>query len=1794
MVTLNQELEKNPFDFSPSVKGKAYWVNNSTIEFMPEEGALQPGELYQATFDLGDFVDVGKELKEFDFSFRVQEKNFALQVRPIEITAAKPQEATLRGEIRFSDKADPEKVAQMLSVNTHAKIEVTATGNPTTFHFTVAGIQRSTNDYDLSLTANGTPVGIDRAISETITIPAQGEFRLLSTHRIEEPENGIEVVFSDPLSPLQDLKGLIELPELSSYIFDVKHNKVNIYFEPTQLNNVTLQVNQGVKSYKEQTLGESHSIAFSELNLKPQVEIKHAGAIIPDSKNLIIPFRAVNLYAVDLSVIRIFENNILMFMQSNSLETSNELRRSGRLVYKKQLVLTDDPTKKIHQWEEYSIDLAGVIKQEPGAIYRVVLSFKQEYSAYPCGGTPAAERSFAGGTTRGLTKVGPGNLSSEDEADWDTPGSYYNYTGGNEMDWSQYQWEERDNPCHPSYYISGNRSASCNVLASNLGMTVKRNSLNKLWIAVNNLLDTNPVKGAKVTAYNFQLQPIAQGESDGDGFAVLEPKGVPFLIVGEADKQKAYVKVADGEELSISRFDVGGKDIQKGLKGFIYGERGVWRPGDTLHISFMLEDRTKRIPDKHPVVLELYNPRGQFYTKLLSTAGINGLYTFHVATQPTDPTGLWNAYIKVGGTSFHKPLRVETVKPNRLKINLQLPGDLIRAANRTLPATITANWLTGSTASQLKTSVEMSLSKVETQFARYPQYQFNNPATSFTTYKGELFSGTLDANGSASFTMNLPEAGQAPGMLRADITSRVFEPGGDASITTQTIPYSPFSSYVGINLHQPKGLYMETDKDHLFDVVTVTPEGSPINRSDLEYRIYNIGWNWWWSSSEESFETYINSTSYTPIATGTLQTREGKAQFSFRVNYPEWGRYLVYVKDRESGHATGGTIYLDWPDWRGRSNKQDPSGITMLSFSLDKVMYEPGETVTAVIPAAAGGRALVAIENGSEVIKREWIEVSPDGDTRYQFKVTPEMAPNVYLHISLLQPHAQTVNDLPIRMYGVKPVLVNNPQTQLEPQISMPAVLRPERPFTVKVSEKSGKPMTYTLAIVDDGLLDLTNYKTPNPWGDFYAREALGIRTWDMFDNVLGAFTGSYSSLFSTGGDEALKPSENRANRFKPVVKFIGPFALGKGKSQTHEITLPMYVGSVRTMVVAGQEGAYGKAEKSTPVRTPLMLLSTLPRVLSTQEEFLLPVNVFVMENGVKEVTVSVNTTGKAVLAGSCQQTIRFTKTGDQLLFFRLKTGAKTGKETIQITASGGGQRAKESIEIEVRNPNPAITLRQSQWIEGGKSATLRYDLQGSVGENSIRLEASRLPSVDLSRRMDFLNNYIHLCSEQLTSKALPLLYLPQFKAMSDAETKEAQQSVEEAIKQLYARQLPNGGFVYWPGNASADEWISSYAGMFLVLAQEKGYAVNASVLARWKRFQRSAAQNWKPAAAEQQNGYQQTDLQQAFRLYTLALSGAPESGAMNRMKELPKLSRQASWRLAAAYALNGQTKPADELVRRAKTTVASYTSGYFIYGSTCRDEAMILETLLLMKRQQQALAQAQIVSTNLANENRFNTQSTAFSLLAMGRLATAVSGTIDFSWTLNGRRQPEIKSAKPIYTTSIPTTPQSGTMTVKQQGSGALRVELIVRTHLLIDTLQAQSQNLRIDVRYTDLNGSPIEIERMRQGADFQAIVSVANISESSSYTNLALTHLIPSGWEIFNERLTGQHSSSNYSYQDIRDDRVLTYFDLRVGESKTFTIRLQATYAGDFVLPALQCEAMYDLQAQARTRAGRVIVER
>src|SRR5690606_17516039 len=377
-------------------------------------------------------------------------------------------------------------------------------------------------------------------------------------------------------------------------------------------------------------------------------------------------------------------------------------------------------------------------------------------------------------------------------------------------------------------------------------------------------------------------------------------------------------------------------------------------------------------------------------------------------------------------------------------------------------------------------------------------------------------------------------------------TTRVFEPGGNFSIDNVHMPYSPYASYIG--LQTPSGDRLSgrllTDEDHEVDIVGVDATGKKLTgQRRVQVEFYKIRWRWWWNQEAEYLGNFTQDKYNQLLKKETITLHNGTGTWNVRVNYPDWGRYLVRVVDPESGHASGRTLYIDWPGWAQREQQNNPTEASMLSFTADKETYRAGDKVTLTIPSSEGGRGLISIENGSQVLDSWWFETE-QGQTVYSFEATEAMAPNVFVNVTLLQPQTETTNDLPIRMYGVIPLLVENPKTILKPKIGIAETLRPEAESTISVSETTGKAMTYTIAIVDEGLLDLTRFKTPDPHASFYAREALGVKSWDLFDQVVGAWGGDLERILSIGGDGDIDRNVDpaKANRFQPVVKFLGPF----------------------------------------------------------------------------------------------------------------------------------------------------------------------------------------------------------------------------------------------------------------------------------------------------------------------------------------------------------------------------------------------------------------------------------------------------------------------------------------------------------------------------------------------------------------------------------------------------------------------------------------------------------------------------
>lgn len=1769
------ETSTSLFSLSPSVKGTTVWLDRKTIEFRPAK-RLKSGQVYEVQFYLSKLFNTPKELATLRYSFQVMPQNFEISidnVKPYIKTELKREK--IEGTIVTADFAESESVEKMMLAEQEGvslKISWTHATGGKQHAFVVEEVQRRETAGKVTLAANGQSIGVNRGESKEVEIPALTDFKVSNVLVNQGSNQHVVIQFSDPLDEKQNLSGLVVLEGAGTLDFEIKDNQLNVFPPVRQNGTRKLTIEAGIRNGLNFRLAQAASFDVVFEQILPAVRFTGKGTILPSSDGLILPFEAVNLKSVDVQIIKIFESNIVQFFQVNSYDGNTELRRVGKPVLKKIISLENAGVTDLSKWNRFTLDLAQLINTEPGAIYQVRIGFKKQYASFTC---PESEelQSVASDSENE-------NEGEQEDSYWDSYENYYYGEG--------YDWQQRDNPCNAAYY-TGSRNIKQNVMASDLGLLAKRGGDGSLLVVVNNLITTKPISGVEINVYDYQQQIVGKATTSSDGMVKISVKKTPFILVAKYGPQRGYLKLPDGEALSLSNFDVSGEQINEGIKGFLYGERGVWRPGDSLHLSFILEDKLNLLPAAHPVIFELQNPQGQVTSRIVRSKSENGFYSFATATEAEAPTGHWTAHVKAGGTVFTSPIRIETVKPNRLRIKLDFGVDKITRANSNLTGSLQVDWLHGAPGKNLKAQFDVLLTKGETKFARYPDFVFEDPSKNFAGESKSIFEGVTDATGHAVVSANLETPTEAPGVLNAIFRGKAFEESGNFSIDNFSLPYYPYSSYTGLRTppgDKARGMLL-TDTTHRVDLVTIDADGNPVSHSGIQVSLYKINWRWWWDGSPEGNVNFMTGQYAEPVASGITSTVNGKGSWSFKVKYPEWGRFLVRATDPVSGHTAAKIIYIDWPGWAGRA-RNESNGATMLSFSSDKLSYRIGEKATLAIPGSDQGRALISLENGSRVIKTFWLETKA-GDNPFSFEVTEEMTPNVFVSVTLLQPHAQTVNDLPIRLYGVIPLQIENPNTHLNPVLTMPDVLEPGREVAIKISEQSNRKMTFTVTLVDEGLLDLTHYKTPDAWNRFYAREALGVKTWDLYDQVMGSFGGKIERLLAIGGDAELaksKEEDSKAIRFKPVVKYFGPFTLNGGSKEIR-FTMPQYIGSVKTMVVAGNEGAYGKTEKATPVRKPLMVLATLPRVLGPEENVKLPVTLFVSEKNIQSASITVKTNDLLRLS-QASRTVNFSGIGDQTTDFDLNVKATTGKAKVEVLATAGNYKAQDVIEIEIRNPNPPVSKMQEAVVETNKSWSTQLLPVGIAGTNSATLEVSSLPPINLGQRLAYLIQYPYGCIEQTVSSVFPQLYLANIKQLSESEKAAIQKNINAAIGRIKSFVNREGGFSYWPGGEDADSWGTTYAGHFLNEAEAKGYFVPADLLKRWKKYQRGKVSAWR------KNQEYSSELNQAYRLYTLSLSGESDLGAMNRLRELSPLPPVAGWMLAAAYAKAGQPEAAKSIIANLATTVKPYQEMGYTYGSDLRDKAIILETLILLGERTNAFDLLKEISVSLSNDNYWmSTQTVAWCLKAAGTFAgTEQKGEIKFKYTYQGK---EVSAGTGMFVAQVklPVEGKPGALSFTNQSKGALFVRLLSEGIPARGQEESAQSNLNMIVAYTDTDGNTIDPSQLEQGQELVATVTLTNPGLKGVYKNLALKQIFPSGWEINNLRLEGTEEKLNGdkpTYQDIRDDRVYTHFDLDANQRKTFKILLTASYAGSFYLPAISCEAMYDHSIYARIK-GQVV---
>lgn len=1798
--------DSNILQLTPPVSGLLRFSAPDALHFQPTQ-PLPAGQRIEARLAVNKLQGFPENSEDFVFSIDVKPQVFDVYVDGL-VRSKQSAMMSMEGRIRFSDAVQTYQLSTFILANQDGQAKQVkwfdAEGAVTEHRFIINDITQQEQASKLVMQWQGAVVGSAQKGEYVFPVPAKNDFGILSIVNAKSHNPHVIITFSQNLKKNQSLKPYLKA-SWGEYKLTVDDNRLLVF--PNKALNGTFQVEvlKGLQSKTGKRLAEGQRQTLVFAHVPPVLKFVDKGAILPPSAVVGVPFNATNLKSVQVTAFQVFPQNIPHYLQNYSLSDDYAQKHLGRYIWRKTVALD---TAILDQEQQFQLDMTELTQKYPGALFHLELSANRGDSLYPCSASDNSQTLVKEAPVKNWSEKGVEEVSA-----WDGIESALNSE-------DNVPWHEYENPCHNAYYIHGQSTKTRQSLfVTNLGVIAKSNANNDLVFATSNIATGKRQAEVMIDVYNLQHQKLAHVVTDGQGLAEVTVAQKPFYLIARQGDDISYLRLSDAQALSTSHFDVSGQTVD-GVKAYIYAERGVWRPGDNMYLNFIVQDLQQKIPDRHPVMLELFNPRGQRMQVLVNNQPVSGFYRFDLATADDAPTGNWKVLVTLGTKKFEKYLKVETVKPNHLSIKLKPSQEQFSAdpkffggAHIPFTADLTSQWLHGAKASHLKTDIKVKLKPQKTHFATHQGFTFDDPIRRFKSSESTVFKGKLNADGYTKVSGGITVAEKSPGRLNGTLTTRVFEKSGDFSVSTQSVTLNPFTHYVGVKM--PKGDHrgmLLTDESHEVDIVVMDVDGRPSTIDNVEVSLYQIEWKWWWEKTSHKLADFL-SDSYTQLLQqetlqfdDTASNRAGQMKWSFQIDYPDWGRYLLRVCDKKGGHCTGKIFYLDWPGWAGKGQKSKSLGANVMTLTTEKTRYKVGDTAEVLLPEMADAELLVTVETGSRVLDKFWVSVS-DQREKLNIPITSEMAPNAYITVTALQAHQDKANDRPIRMMGITPILVTDESTILEPELELDDEVKPETKMQVKVSEAQGKAMTYTLAIVDEGLLGLTNFSTPNPHHHFYQREALGIKTWDVFDDVIGRYGVNLAKLLAIGGDKALNKGKNekRNDRFPPVVSMHGPFTLAAGQQAMHDIAIPQYLGAVRVMLVAGSQGAYGAAEKTVKVRQDLNVLTTLPRVLSVGDELQVPVTLFSTNEAIQDVQVSLEYLHSAATEGdqaSLESTqLKFSQAGEQQVVLPLEVGTKAGHARVKVIAESVNPafRTEQITHLEVRLPNQATRRQERDSLKQGETWQTEWQGHGLQGTNHAMLELSLGSRLNLQQRVDDLIRYPHGCVEQVTSTIFPQLVLNDLTHLDATQQERIQNHVSKALERLRSYQRHNGSFSYWPGQSDVNMWVNSYVGHMLLLAKSQGYQLPLAMLEQWLIQQNAVASTWVEGQVKQQ----------AYRLYTLALAGQANLSAMNRLRDHTELHGISRWLLAAAYALAGQQQAAENLVENV-TALSVVTKGSATdstsptpstFDSEVRDLALALISQIALKHSvtdQEKTFQA--VAAWLGSERWLSTHSSAMAILASASYFSAQQSRAPVTMKLSGLLNDVITLDKPIVQKRVPTDVlQTQTATGNTQlkleyvkaGRDAeselgLPVELIWSSIGIPEAGKEQSaqEGLTLRVSYYDADGKPVQLQSIKQGTDIEIQVTVRNsLNKKQNY--LALTLPIPAGWDILSQTTGNQQlTEQDLDYIDIRDDKQFAYFDLEAYESKTVTLKVNAAYLGQFYWPAIQTEAMYDGKVFAR----------
>ncbi|NDK54321.1 alpha-2-macroglobulin family protein [Pontibacter fetidus] len=1576
-----------------------------------------------------------------------------------------------------------------------------------------------------------------QTIAREVALPSRRRMQVSEVATaFEEGQERIYVFTTQPVTN-SDLRSVIQLSPQREFTVERLENGLVLQGNFADQENYTLTISGNLAGIAGKELGRDYRHPISFRTLQPTIAFVNQKSIYLSSQGARdIALSLIQVPRIKVSIGKVYENNILRYLQDGKMYDG----------------YYDEEAEEYYESNYYAIN------DNNGNII-----FEREYD------------------TKSLRKKGNAHLLNLDlnDLDFDSQlkGLYVITVTSTDKNWLK---------------------DSKIVSVSDIGLIAKQGK-NEVVVFANSIRNATTLEGVEVRFISTNNQVIHKATTDKEGVARFSniAKAAPDfkmgLITARLGNDFNYMPYSQ-TLVNTSRFDVGGKRLgELNYDAFIYGDRDLYRPGDTVHVNTIIRTPAWETIAGLPLKLKLLLPNGKEYRSIKTKLNKEGATTTDLILPASAVTGTYTIEVYSGNDVLlnSRKIGVEEFMPDRLKVTATLnktafvPGDK-------LIVDMTAQNLFGPPAANRNYEVQLSLKKKPFEPESYPDYTFDINTSGTVALQNSVRQGITDAQGKGRETFELTGY-QDVGLLDGSVYTTVFDETGRPVNRLSKFDVSTQQVYFGIRRFDA---YVSTRRALHIPLLALNRSGKPIAgnarvqlvrytyESVIERNLDNYNYK-----SQRKENVVLNKTITIPAGGGSFSfTPVSSGEYELRVMRPGAYNYVAH-----EFYAYG------WGDTESTSFAVNTEG--EVDIALDKDNYEVGDKAKVLFKSPFAGKILVTVEQ-ENVLNHYYLKTDKKAAS-LELPIVSKHLPTIYITATALRQVKD--NRMPLTIArGFKPVTITAKSTRLDVAITAPEVSRSNKLQQVKI--KTAPNAEVTLAVVDEGILQLKDYKTPDPHSYFYQKRALETEMYDLYPYLFPEF-GNRSSVGGDGYDLEKRINPLTSKRVKLVSLWSGHLKTNSSGEAIVKVKIPEFSGAVRVMAVAYKGKAFGAAEKMMRVSDPVVISTALPRFVSPSDTILVPVTLSNTTTKPATAGSAISVTGPLRVVGTTSKSASIKPNTETQVIYKLVATPTIGQAKVTVAVNALGEKFSSNTDITVRPTAPLRKITNAGTIKSGTTAELKLAHDFIPSSVASKLIVSNSPLAQFTDDITFLLRYPHGCLEQTTSTAFPLLYYTDLaRALQQTQknrTYNPTYLVQEAIAKIEQMQQYDGGFTYWPGAENTDWWSSIYATHFLLEAKKAGYPVTQQVLDKaitylQRKVKAKGLEEYRyyNAARQVQSKYI-ASRETAYSLYVLTIAGKPDWATMNYYKTKPELlALDSRYLLASTYALNGRRESFNQLLPRSfagETSVRALDGSFY---SPLRDMAISLNSLIEADPENaQITTLARHLSEELKSSRWYNTQERAFALMALGKLASRNAGNATAQVIQDGKVIGTYNGKDLVLQDKL----KAGTITLKSTGKGTLYYFWEMEGISQSGNYKQEDNLMQVRKAFFNRNGKQITNNTFQQN-DLVIVRIALQSLDGRTIPNVAITDMLPAGFEIENPRLMTEREfawiqkqqPATPDHTDIRDDRINIYTTARPKE-QYFFYQVRAVSKGNFKLGPVGADAMYNAEYHSYHGAGTVKVK-